>query len=84
MGTMVKNNRVKKMNKTLYIIFMLLLVLAFAVGMYLSLEAGETLAKTLVRSSPIFLVMLIFYKLRKMDIDSKQQAKKSNQKENTN
>lgn len=66
------------MNKTLYIIFMLLLVLVFAVGMYVSLEAGETLGKTLVRSIPVFLVMLVFYKLRKMDIDSKQKQLNGN------
>ncbi|MDH5601323.1 MAG: hypothetical protein OEY78_08480 [Gammaproteobacteria bacterium] len=60
------------MNKTLYIIFMILLLAAFATGMYLSLEAGETLGKSLVRSVPIFLVMFIFYKLRKMDIESEQ------------
>jgi uncharacterized YccA/Bax inhibitor family protein len=60
------------MNKTLYIIFMALLVLAFAGGMYLSLEAGETLGKSIVRALPIFLVMLVFYKLRKIDIDRKQ------------
>lgn len=60
------------MNKTLYIIFMALLVLAFAGGMYLSLEAGETLGKSIVRALPIFLVMLVFYKLRKIDIDKKQ------------
>ena len=67
------------MNKTLYIIFMTLLVVAFAAGMYVSLEAGETIGKTLVRSIPIFLVMLVFYKLRKIDIDSKQnQVMKNN------
>lgn len=60
-------------------IFMTLLVVAFAAGMYVSLEAGETIVKTLVRSIPIFLVMFVFYKLRKMDIDSKQkQVTKNN------
>ena len=51
---------------------MTLLVVAFAAGMYVSLEAGETIVKTLVRSIPIFLVMFVFYKLRKMDVDSKK------------
>jgi hypothetical protein len=60
------------MNKTLYIIFMVLLVLAFAGGMYLSLEAGETLGKSIVRALPIFLVMLVFYKLRKMGLENKE------------
>lgn len=72
------------MNKTLYIIFMFLFVLAFAVGMYISLEAGETVIKTLFRSLPVFLVMLVFYKLRKMGVDSKQkQMKKNNHRNNT-
>ena len=71
------------MNKTLYIIFMILLVIAFTIGMYLSLEAGETLGKSLVRSIPIFLVMLVFYKLRKMDIDSKRRSKKNSQENTT-
>lgn len=70
------------MNKTLYIIFMFLLVLAFAAGMYISLEAGETVVKTLFRSIPIFLVMLVFYKLRKMDVDSKQKQMKKNSQNN--
>ena len=69
------------MNKTLYIIFMFLLALAFAVGMYVSLEAGETVVKTIFRSTPIFLVMLVFYKLRKMDVESKQKQMKKNNTE---
>lgn len=69
------------MNKTLYIIFMILLVLAFSVGMYLSLEAGESIIKSLFRSIPVFLVMLVFYYLRKLDIDAKkEQMKKNSQK----
>ena len=70
------------MNKTLYIFFMILLVLAFSVGMYLSLEAGETVIKTLFRSSPIFLVMLIFYYLRKSDVDAKKEQMKKNSLKN--
>lgn len=69
------------MNKVLYIVFMILLMCAFVFGMYLSLEAGETLAKSLVRAIPIFLVMLVFYKLRKMDVDSKQKQEKKNSSE---
>ena len=69
------------MNKTIYIIFMILFVIAFVFGVYVSLEAGETIGKTLVRSIPIFLVMLVFYKLRKMDIESKQ---KQDSKESSN
>lgn len=61
---------------------MTLLVVAFAAGMYVSLEAGETIVKTLVRSIPIFLVMFVFYKLRKMDIDSKQKQMKKNSQNN--
>jgi len=68
------------MNKTLYIIFMMLLVLAFAFGMYLSLEAGETLGKSIVRAIPIFLVMLVFYKLRKMDITRNLNQPENNRK----
>ena len=68
------------MNKTLYIFFMILLVLVFSAGMYISLEAGETIIKTLFRSIPVFLVMLIFYYLRKMDIDSKKVQMKKNSK----
>ena len=61
---------------------MILLVLAFSVGMYLSLEAGETVIKTLFRSIPIFLVMLIFYYLRKSDIDTKKEQVKKNSLKN--
>jgi hypothetical protein len=46
--------------------------------MHLSLEAGEMLAKSFVRAIPIFLVMLIFYKLRKIDRDSKQNQSEDN------
>ena len=71
------------MNKNLYIFFMILLVLAFCVGMYISLEVGESVSKTLVRASPIFLVMFILRHLRKMDIDTeKKQMEKNSQKNN--
>lgn len=70
------------MNKTLYIIFMILLVLAFCVGMYMSLEVGESIIKTLFRSIPIFLVMLILRHLRKMDIDAEKEQMKKNSQEN--
>lgn len=69
------------MNKTLYIIFMLLLLLAFVAGTYISLQAGETWLKTLVRSIPVFLTMLVFYYLRKIDI--KQENVKKNSQQNT-
>ena len=49
----------------------------------MSLEAGETISKTLVRASPIFLVMFILRHLRKMDIDTeKKQMEKNSQKNN--
>ena len=70
------------MNKTLYIIFMMLLVLAFAFGMYLSLEAGETLGKSIVRAIPIFLVMLVFYKLRNLDKNKPQNKSKEDSPRN--
>ena len=71
------------MNKNLYIFFIILLVLAFCAGVYMSLEAGETISKTLVRASPIFLVMFILRHLRKMDIDTeKKQLEKNSQKNN--
>ena len=65
------------MNKTLYIIFMLLLLLAFVVGAYISLQAGETWLKTLGRSTPVFLTMLVFYYLRKIAI-KQEKFKKNN------
>lgn len=71
------------MNKTLYIIFMLLLLLAFVAGTYISLQAGETWLKTLVRSTPVFLTMLVFYYLRKIDI-KQENVKKNSQENNSN
>ncbi|MCW8901553.1 MAG: hypothetical protein OQK75_12820 [Gammaproteobacteria bacterium] len=67
------------MNKTLYIILMLLIVIVFIVGAYVSLEAGETWLKTIGRSTPIFFIMFIFYYLRKIGIND-EKLKKEKQK----